>query len=199
MLPEQALGNKPLRYLCEDETRLGLHTITGRLITLKGIKPIGMVQWMRDNFYLYGVVEPLTGDSFFYEFSHLDSSCYQHFLEMVSCHWSDSIVVMQMDKGKFHSARDLDWPENIIPIFQPAHSQATFWGEDSPQKLAPELNPIERLWEHLKAQLQGINFPNLTQLRRRLSDILKDLTPELIASLTGWEFITNAVLSLSSH
>ncbi|KJH70516.1 DDE endonuclease, partial [Aliterella atlantica CENA595] len=37
------------------------------------------------------------------------------------------------------------------------------------------------------------------QLRRRLSDILKDLTPELIASLTGWEFITDAVLSLSSH
>ncbi len=72
-------------------------------------------------------------------------------------------------------------------------------GEASPQKLAPELNPIERLWEHLKAQLQGLNFPALTQLRRRLSDILKDLTPELIASLTGWEFITNAVLSLSSH
>jgi hypothetical protein len=185
VLQELVGGDKPLRYLCEDETRLGLQTIPGRLITLKGVKPIGIVQWMGDNFYLYGVVEPLTGDSFFYEFSHLDSSCYQHFLELVSCHWSDRIVVMQMDQGKFHSARDLDWPENIIPIFQPAHS--------------PELNPIERLWEHLKAQLQGINFPNLTQLRRRLSDILKHLTPELIASLTGWQFITNAVLSLSSH
>ena len=52
---------------------------------------------------------------------------YQHFLEMVSRHWSDSIVVMQMDQGKFHSARDLDWSENIMPIFQPAHF--------------PELNP----------------------------------------------------------
>ena len=185
MLQELAGGNKPLRYLCEDETRLGLHTIPGRLITLKGVKPIGMVQWMRDNFYLYGVVEPLTGESFFYEFSHLDSLCYQHFLKLVSDHWSDSIVVIQMDQGKFHSARDLDWPENIIPIFQPAHS--------------PELNPIERLWEHLKAQLRWENCQSLTQLRRRLSDILKDLTPELISSLTGWEFITNAVLSLSSH
>lgn len=185
MLQELVGGETPLRYLCEDETRLGLQTIPGRRITLKGVKPIGMVQWMRDNFYLYGVVEPLTGDSFFYEFSHLDSSCYQHFLEMVSHQWSDSIVVLQMDQGTFHCAHDLDWPENIIPIFQPAHS--------------PELNPIERLWEHLKAQLQGINFPTLTQLRRRLSDILKDLTPELIASLTGWEFITTAVLSLSSH
>jgi hypothetical protein len=185
VLQELVGDNKPLRYLCEDETRLGLHTIPGQLITLKGVKPVGAVQWKRDNFYLYGVVEPLNGDSFFYEFSHLDSSCYQHFIEMVSAHWSDSVVVLQMDQGKFHSARDLDWPENIIPIFQPAHS--------------PELNPIERVWEHLKAQLQWENCQSLKQLRLKLSDLLEKLTPQLIASLTGWEFITTAVLSLSSH
>ncbi len=185
MLQELVGEDQPLRYLCEDETRLGLHTIPGRLITLKGVKPIGSLQWKRDNFYLYGVVEPLTGESFFYEFSHLDSSCYQHFINMVSANWSDSVVVIQMDRGKFHSAQALDWPENIIPIFQPAHS--------------PELNPIERLWEHLKAQLQWENFQSLKQLRLKLSDLLEQLTPELIASLTGWEFITTAVLSLSSH
>jgi hypothetical protein len=60
---------------CQDETRLGLHTITGGLLTLKGVKPHGPTQWRRDNFYLYGVVEPLTGDSYFYEYSHLDSCC----------------------------------------------------------------------------------------------------------------------------
>lgn len=49
----------------EDETRLGLKTITGRRLTLKGVKPIGLVQWQRDNYYLYGVVEPKTGESFF--------------------------------------------------------------------------------------------------------------------------------------
>jgi hypothetical protein len=185
VLQELVGEDQPLRYLCEDETRLGLHTIPGRLITLKGVKPIGSLQWKRDNFYLYGVVEPLTGESFFYEFSHLDSSCYQHFINMVSANWSDSVVVIQMDRGKFHSAQALDWPENIIPIFQPAHS--------------PELNPIERLWEHLKAQLQWENFQSLKQLRLKLSDLLEQLTPELIASLTGWEFITTAVLSLSSH
>lgn len=184
MLQELVGGERRLRYLCEDETRLGLHTIPGRLITLKGVKPIGRVQWQRDNFYLYGVVAPLSGDSFFYEFSHLDSSCDQHFIELVSAHWAGSIVVMQMDQGKFHSAQYLDWPENIIPIFQPAHS--------------PELNPIERLWEHLKAQLRWENYQSLQQLRLRLSDILEQLTPELIASLTAWEFITAAVLSSSS-
>ena len=62
MLQELAGGDKSLRYLCENETRLGLQTIPGRRITFKGVKPIGMAQWMRDNFYLYGVIEPLTGE-----------------------------------------------------------------------------------------------------------------------------------------
>lgn len=32
---------KKFRYLCQDETRLGLKTIAGRLITATGVKPIG--------------------------------------------------------------------------------------------------------------------------------------------------------------
>lgn len=65
MLQELVGFDKPLRYLCQDETRLGLKTIEGRLITLKGVKPTGPTQWTRACFYLYGGVEPLTGLSYF--------------------------------------------------------------------------------------------------------------------------------------
>jgi len=58
---------------CEDETLLGLKTIGGKNITIKGVKPKGCVQWKRDNFYLYGAVEVTSGESYFYEFYHLDS------------------------------------------------------------------------------------------------------------------------------
>jgi hypothetical protein len=61
-----------IRYLFQDETRLGLKTLTGRLITALGVKPVGWSQWRRDCFWLYGAVEPLSGFSFFFEFSHLD-------------------------------------------------------------------------------------------------------------------------------
>lgn len=175
---------KPLRYLCQDESRFGLQTIPGRLITLSGVKPVGSTQWKRDNFYLYGVVEPLTGDSFFYEFSHLDSSCFQAFINLVSDWLADNVAVMQMDQASLHRAKAIDWPENIIPIFQPAHS--------------PELNPIERFWEHLKANLQWQNCSTLNGLRDRLREILQQFTPDFTASLIGWEFITAAVLSSSS-
>jgi hypothetical protein len=71
-LQEEFGEGKRLRYLCQDETRLGLKTITGRLITAKGVKPVGLSQWQRENFYLYGVVQPLSGYSFFYEFPYLN-------------------------------------------------------------------------------------------------------------------------------
>lgn len=38
---------KTVRYWCQDEARLGLKTITGKKITLPGVKPIGLVQWPR--------------------------------------------------------------------------------------------------------------------------------------------------------
>ena len=140
-------------------------------------------------------MEPLSGYSFFYDFSHLDGDCFQRFLELLSKDIGDDIAVIQFDQGAFHRAKTLDCPENIIPIFQPPHSQATFWGEDSPQKLAPELNPIERFWEFLKNNLEGENYPSLAQLKQKLTQLLETITPETIASLTSYNFILEALFS----
>lgn len=60
-----------VRFFCQDETRIGLKTISGRKITARGVKPKAKVQWQFQATWLYGIVEPATGESFFYEFSHL--------------------------------------------------------------------------------------------------------------------------------
>jgi hypothetical protein len=73
-----ALGRK-VRFLCQDETRLGLKTLSGRKITARGVKPIGQVQWQFQATYLYGVVEPSTGEHFFFEFSHQGQQLFRHF------------------------------------------------------------------------------------------------------------------------
>jgi putative transposase len=73
-------------------------------------------------------------------------------------------------------------PENIILLFQPAYT--------------PEVNPIERLWEHLKSFLRWLNFESLDKLRDEVSQTLAKFSRNVIQSLTGWDFIFNA-LSLS--
>lgn len=72
----------PVRYFCEDESRFGLKTLITRVITLFGVKPIAPMQWLRENFWLYGAVEPSSGEHFFYEFSHFDSICFQQFIDL---------------------------------------------------------------------------------------------------------------------
>lgn len=184
MLIEYLGNGKPVRYWCQDATRLGLKTLTGRKITLCGVKPKGQVQWQRQAFYLYGAVEPATGESHFLEFSHLDSLCFQLFLDQFAAAFPEHLHLIQMDQGSFHHASTLVLPDNVIPIFQPPHS--------------PELNPIERLWQDIKKRLCWENCHNLDELRQKLKEQLDVITPEVIASLCGWDFITSALSSSTS-
>jgi hypothetical protein len=99
-------NTEKISFLCEDETRLGLKTINGRKITAKGIKPYGKVQWKSQVTYIYGVVEPKTGKHFFDEFTHLNSQYFQIFLELIFQHFVDSILIIQLDNGRFHKAKN---------------------------------------------------------------------------------------------
>jgi len=170
---------KQIRYWCQDETRLGLQTIQRRRLTLKGIKPIGIVQWVRKHFNLYGIVEPRTGESFFFEFSRLDTICFEKFLSLFSEAYPKDFHIIQVDNGSFHSGMQLQVPDNIILLFQPAHT--------------PQVNPIERLWEKIKDNLSWELFDNLDDLRIVVGDILQKFSHETIASLTGWDFILDAL------
>lgn len=170
---------KRLRYLCQDETRVGLKSETGKVITAKGIKPIAPVQWGRDNFWIYGVVEPLNGWHFEQEYDALNSEQFQCFLDALSQALGDDMALIQLDQAKAHQALALNWSDNLIPVFQPAHSS--------------ELNPIERLWQYLKQQLKGENFATLKQLRERFHHEFCKLTPERVASLTSYDFILEAL------
>jgi hypothetical protein len=49
-----------------------------------GVKPLGLVQWNFKAYYLYGAVALQTGESFGWEFSHLDGMCFQMFLDQLA-------------------------------------------------------------------------------------------------------------------
>jgi len=137
------------------------------------------VQWNFTYLWLYGAVEPLTGSSFFYEFTPLDTVCFEKFLELFASKYPADLHIIQVDNGGFHSFLNLSLPENVVLLFQPAYS--------------PEVNPIERLWGYLKEQLKWLRFEQIEELRESVRKELKNLTKEIIAYLTGWEFILDAL------
>jgi len=70
--------------MCQDETRLGLKTIAGRWYCSPIVKPVGLSRVLCNNFYLYGVVEPLTGyNFFFYSSLTLMAIVFQKFFRVV--------------------------------------------------------------------------------------------------------------------
>ena len=174
-----------LRYLCQDETRLGLKTETGKVIMAFGVKPIAPVLWKRDNFWLYGVVEPLSGWHFCQEYDRLNTSGFQQFIDALSDRLGGDIALIQLDQAGAHVTSALRWPDNLIPVCQPAHS--------------PELNPIERVWQFIKQQFKGEVFLTLVELRERLNQVLQQITPEQICSLSSYNFILEALFYAASY
>lgn len=65
------------------------------------------------------IVEPKTGVHFFFEFSHLNTDCFQVFLNLISEQFKEDLLILQLDNGGFHKAKGLQVPANIILLFQP--------------------------------------------------------------------------------
>ncbi|XHX78387.1 MAG: transposase [Stenomitos frigidus ULC029] len=119
------------------------------------------------------------GEHCFYEFTHLNSDCFQVFLNLVSERYKDSIVIMQVDQAGAHKAKRLKLPVNIILLFQPSH--------------APETNPIERVWKPFKLGLRWQLPKHLDEWRLLIRSRLEAMTQAVMASLVGWHSILEAL------
>lgn len=110
---------RKLRFWNGDETRIGMKTKMGKVITLKGVKPIGNHQWEFKNYYVYGAIEPETGELFWCECSHLNRDCFEIFLQQMSAYYPEDIHIIQVDNAPFHTSNDLEVPAHIILLFHP--------------------------------------------------------------------------------
>lgn len=176
---EQVSQYSSVSFWCQDESRFGCHTIVRDKITLKGIKPIGNFQYKFQYLWLYGLIEPRTGRSFFYEFSHLDSQCFEQYLTLFSQAFPDELHIIQLDNAPAHTAGDIEIPDNIILFYQPPY--------------CPEVNPIERVWLYLKNLLAWVNFNSLDNLRSKLDHLLNSISNDTMGYLTGWSWILESL------
>ena len=121
-------------------------------------------------------MEPITGENFFLEMPYLNSACFQIFLDEFAKVYPNSLNVLVLDNGQFHHARSLHIPDNVALVFLPPYS--------------PELNPIERLWQDIKARLFDNVFTSIKEMQDKLTEILKKYTETKIASITNTEYLT---------
>ncbi len=106
-------------------------------------------------------------------------------MDWLSQQLGDDYAILQMDQASAHISSAICWPENIIPLLQPAHS--------------PELNPIERKRQFIKKSLKNELFSSLQNLRARLQEIFDQLTFEQVISVSSYNFILEALFYAASY
>jgi hypothetical protein len=154
-----------------------------RRITARGTQPLLAAAYRFESLYLYGAVEPLTGQSFFLELPLLNTQGFQLFLDHFAALDPASFHLLLLDNGAFHKAQALRPPPNVGLIFFPPY--------------APELNPIERLWRDLKDWLAHAQPTSLAQLSKLLCTRLTHYTPSALRSLTGFRYLLTAAQQVS--
>lgn len=174
-----ATTERPVRLFVEDEARLGLHEgMTRRCLTGSGVKPLQAVLPRYKSFWLFGAVEPTTGESLFLEMPALDTACFQAYLNEFSLTYADSLNLLILDGAPAHIAKRLKVPDNVLLVRLPPYS--------------PELNPMERVWQDLRKWLGSTLPADLHALKEQVATILRNYSHETLASLTSYDYLLTA-------
>jgi len=137
------------------------------------------VQWQFKAFYLYGIVEPLTGELMIKNYDRVNRVNFQQFLNDFSEKYPKDFHVVQTDNASFHCAKDLVMPDNVMLLYQPPHS--------------PQVNSSEQLWQWSKGEIANKIFTDLDHLKTTLNDLFQSKSKDFFASLTSRKFILSAL------
>ena len=162
----------------QDESRFGLMTSVGKYLTARGIKPIVKYRHAFKNTYLYGSYSPVNGDSFVWEINGTDSIIFEAYLQAFSRYKPEEFKVIVIDNAGFHSTKNIEIPPNIRLLNIPPY--------------CPELNPCEKIWQHLKSRFKNKTFDTMESLREWLAQSVQNMTTSQIMSITRNEkYITD--------
>jgi transposase len=105
------------------------------------------------------------------------------FMEEFSKYFSDYRIVVGMDNASWHKSGIFKKIDNIVPLFQPAHS--------------PEVNPAERMWRYIRENggFKNKTFNSIKEVEDWLVTSVRSLLADKdrVKSITGFKWILDAL------
>lgn len=145
----------------------------------KGIRPSVPCHHIREYRYVYGSVEPFTGESSFWIMPYCNTQYMNLFLQKLSEEYADDIIVLCCDGAAWHKSGILEVPANIRLFYIPPYT--------------PEMNPIEQIWKEIRKRgFRNQVFQTLGKVVDRLCETICSLSAATIASITGRNWIIEA-------
>ena len=82
---------------------------------------------------------------------------------------------MVLDNGRFHKAKRLIIPENIVLVFLPPYS--------------PELNPAEKIWAKYKREFSNKFYSALEDVEDFITNAVKKTSKKEVMSIFGYDYV----------
>ncbi|MDP7179458.1 MAG: IS630 family transposase [Verrucomicrobiota bacterium] len=152
----------------QDEARIGQQGTLTNVWGRRGSRPTAVKQTEYEWIYLFGAVNPLTGESSALLAPTVNTGYMNAHLRFISqAAGDDKHVVLVLDQAGWHVAKALEIPPNITLLHLPPYS--------------PELNPAERLWAYLKSHYLS-------------NQVFRDYNHLLSAGCQAWNTLSEAKL-----
>ncbi|MEP5341500.1 MAG: IS630 family transposase [Algibacter sp.] len=167
---------------CQDESRFGLITKQKRVLTLKGIKPVGKYKHSYKYFWLWGSFSPITGEAHYMISDGVSKNAFIAYLQDFSLYNPRELKILIIDNAAFHSTKDVQLPQNIILIPIPSY--------------CPELNPAEKMWQWFKSKVSMKIYKSLDELEDKLTQLIKCIDNHKVKSITSYQYLVNNYCSI---
>lgn len=168
--------DRTVRLMFEDEAGFGRINKPKHCWCNNRVRPCVPYHHIREYRYVFGAVEPLTGERFFLVMPNCNTINMSVFLKELSENYSKDIVIIVCDRAVWHKSKDLKIPGNVIVTHIPPYT--------------PEMNPIEQIWKQVRHMGFGNKiFGSLNAVVDNLCDTINSLTDELVKSITFRKWI----------
>jgi transposase len=184
LIAHQWPGPGSIRVMFQDEGRFGRISDARRCWCPKPIRPICKAMVTQEYTYAYAAASAADGVLDTLILPHVNSDCMQVFIDEVSSRHPEDRIVMVLDGAGWHKAGALVVPINMRLLPLPPY--------------APELNPVEHIWDELREKAFGnLVFDSLEALEDHLeaSLLAMEHDRERIRSIVAWPWIINSLLN----
>lgn len=168
----------------QDEARFGRISDVRRCWAPKPMRPLCQGMLTHEYTYAFGAVDVCTGELDSLILPHVNTGCMQIFLNEVSARHPDERIIMVIDGAGWHCSEALKAPHNIYLLKLPPY--------------APELNPIEHVWDELREKFfHNRVFKSLDALEDHLAGALKSMEENAttVESIVSWPWIIGSLLT----
>lgn len=167
----------------QDEARFGRISDVRRCWAPKPLRPLCQAMLTHEYTYAYAAVQASTGQMDTLILPQVNTACMQIFLDEVAARHPDEHIVMVLDGAGWHRSHALVPPANMRLLHLPPY--------------APELNPVEHIWDELREKcFHNKVFNSIGALVDHLAMglLAMEHSPAVIKNITAWPWIIDALL-----